>query len=613
MRQLFPPIEMKVEPLELYQGEWLRDAFERAGERFIPSNVILDKTITGIGATSMELESGRDSIILEPTVPVIEMKVRNNPFLAVYEGCKWENVKSYLSDDNMKPKKLLSTPESFWKIKKACQELGRDMYGSFFCLFDECEKLTQDIDYREKIAKPMQDFFQFSGKAFVSATPLEVSDPCFAGFRKIKIVPQYGYKEELRLITTNRYYDDVKNYLLGDLKDSPRIFLFLNTTNGIEKLVEYLGIKKESKIFCSAKSVEKLKKRGFRDVESLYQEPLKKYNFFTCRFYSAFDINLDEMPDVVLLTDLYEAAHTMIDPYTEAVQVQGRFRKRFENGKRFQSLTHIANTRALEIKTEEQLDAELETSQKIYQHLLAEYDKEEDKHKRQVIKRNMERINFAEYTNMDDKGNVEIDYFSIDNLYNGELVKSYYNDAQSLKAAYEGCGYFNVAHENHWYIGGDGDRYELKRKGLPFEKRCKIVLRILEQNPNGLKEEVRDFFLETSDFQLICDVYFEIGMDIFEKKKYQRAELMKELDKCRNEKKRFCLELLDLIHEEFKLGEVYTMDEIQEKLQGFYDRFGITVKVKKNTVEDYYEVSPSYYKPPYTYRLNAIKEIKAGE
>ena len=319
------------------------------------------------------------------------------------------------------------------------------------------------------------------------------------------------------------------------------------------------------------------------------------------------------MPDVVLLTDLYEAPHTMIDPYTEAVQVQGRFRKRFENGKRFKSLTHIANTRALEIKTEGQLDAELETSQKIYQHLLAEYDKEEDKHKRQVIKRNMERINFAEYTNMDDRGNVEIDYFSIDNLYNGELVKSYYRDAQSLRAAYEGCGYFNVAHENHWYIGGDGDRYELKRKGLSFEKRCKIVLRILEQNPNGLKEEVHNFFLETSDFQLICDVYFEIGMDIFEKKKYQRAELMKELDKCRNEKKRFCLELLDLIHKEFELGEVYTMDEIQEKLQGFYDRFGITVKVKKNTVEDYYEVSPSYYKPPYTYRLNAIKEIKAGE
>lgn len=137
MRQLFPPIEMEVEPLELHQGEWLRDAFERAGERFIPSNVILDKTITGIGATSMELESGRDSIILEPTVPVIEMKARNNPFLAVYEGCKWENVKSYLSNNGISPKKLLSTPESFWKIKKACQELGRDMYGSFFCLFDE--------------------------------------------------------------------------------------------------------------------------------------------------------------------------------------------------------------------------------------------------------------------------------------------------------------------------------------------------------------------------------------------------------------------------------------------------------------------------------------------
>ena len=37
----------------------------------IPSNVILYKTLTGIGATYSEIKAQRHSIIIEPNVPVI--------------------------------------------------------------------------------------------------------------------------------------------------------------------------------------------------------------------------------------------------------------------------------------------------------------------------------------------------------------------------------------------------------------------------------------------------------------------------------------------------------------------------------------------------------------
>ena len=609
MRKMFAPLELETKSLNLDAGKWLKDAFQDIEENFMPSNIILDKTITGIGATSMELDSERDSIIIEPTVPVIQGKVRNNPFLAVYQDCGVNDIKSYLSNAQIRYKKLLSTPEGFWKIKKACKELNIDLYGRFFCLFDECEKLTQDTDYRKKITKPVKDFFSFQCKAFVSATPLKVSDPRFAGFKKIKVAPQFDYKEDLKLITTNRYYDDVKKYLLEDLKDSPMVFLFLNTTDGINKLIDELGIREQSKIFCSAQSVDKLKKRGFKDVESMYQEPLKKYNFFTCRFYSAFDIKLEQMPDVVLLTDLYEASHSIIDPFTEAIQIQGRFRNKFEGGKRFKSLTHITNTRLLDTKPEDEIDAELEVFQNNYQHLQADYDREEDAQKKKAIQKDMERINFAEFTNKDDDGNLEMDYFSIDNLYNEELVKSYYQNADTLKAAYENCGYFNVSHEKRFYFWGDNVKHKLKQNGMTFQKRCEIVLEILQRNPDGIDAHVLELFHEIADFKLIYDVWHEIGLEIFEKKKYQRAELEKELDKCKNEKKRFCPELLELIHNEFVLRQAYEMEELQKTLQDFYDRFGIKGKVKKNTVEDYYEVSPSYNKKPYTYRLNAIKQI----
>ena len=56
----------------------------------IPSNVILYKTLTGIGATYSEIKAQRHSIIIEPNVPVIigkcnSDKHKNDNLLGVYE------------------------------------------------------------------------------------------------------------------------------------------------------------------------------------------------------------------------------------------------------------------------------------------------------------------------------------------------------------------------------------------------------------------------------------------------------------------------------------------------------------------------------------------------
>ena len=39
--------------------------------------------------------------------------------------------------------------------------------------------------------------------------------------------------------------------------------------------------------------------------------PFAKYNFFTCRFYSAIDIMLSIKADILLLTNLKEAYYTI--------------------------------------------------------------------------------------------------------------------------------------------------------------------------------------------------------------------------------------------------------------------------------------------------------------
>ena len=61
---------MQTEEIKIHNGEWLTDALKRQGYENIPSNVILDKTLTGLGATHTELHSNRNSIIIEPMFPL---------------------------------------------------------------------------------------------------------------------------------------------------------------------------------------------------------------------------------------------------------------------------------------------------------------------------------------------------------------------------------------------------------------------------------------------------------------------------------------------------------------------------------------------------------------
>jgi hypothetical protein len=178
-------IHLETKYLKIDEGKYLSDAYYEDGTIFnlIPTNCIFDKTLPGLGATYSEIEieanrksnkkSTRNSIIIEPNIPVIVGKVSNNKdLLGVYEGCKDLKIKNYLLNPKIVHKKILCTPEGYMRVKRIALYNEIDLYKDYFCLYDECEKITQDIDYRDQISLPMNDFFLFENKAFVSATPL---------------------------------------------------------------------------------------------------------------------------------------------------------------------------------------------------------------------------------------------------------------------------------------------------------------------------------------------------------------------------------------------------------------------------------------------------------
>ena len=110
----------------LKQGQHLRNVMRK-----IPNNCILSKRIPGCGATTLELKSNRNSIIVVPNVPVIQSKVKKKPYpMGVYEDVTISDVATYLNENSRY--KIMTTPESFGKIKVACEKCGINIYSDWF-------------------------------------------------------------------------------------------------------------------------------------------------------------------------------------------------------------------------------------------------------------------------------------------------------------------------------------------------------------------------------------------------------------------------------------------------------------------------------------------------
>jgi hypothetical protein len=513
-------------------------------------------------------------------------------------------------------KKIITTPESFHKIRKAAVELNIDIFKTFFCLFDECEKITQDIDYRRKISQPIYDFFKFEQKAFVSATPLPMSHPEFVkqDFQMININPNFNYKKDLTLIVTNSYYKRLR-IVLDNLRDSKHICIFFNVTDGITDLINNLGID-DYKIFCSEDSVNKLNKRGIFQAYSNIDYPLAKYNFFTCRFYSALDIRLGKhKPDIVMLTDLRTANWTIIDPFTEAIQIQGRFRKKGNDDITYNSLTHISTVNPdFSTYSEDEVNDRVRQFIANYNMLKGAYDNESDEIRKKAILEDIKKLKYQDL--IDERG--EVNPFSVDNLRNEQRVRGYYKSAEALYQAYLDTGFFNVTFHNDPECVGDDDLERLNNTKHQIERRkelLQIIINIEKWFDDGKithdeKEQHLNIFRQHAEDSYILSAYEKIGKDAIVNAKYKKSLIdrkVREYDKAQARKLRFSENVLNDIFREFQTGVYLPKKEIQHRLHIIFQEKGVQYKVTQDTIRDYYDVTESNSKKQPSYRLNLFK------
>lgn len=583
---------MNIKRIKISKGQHLSDVY------CIEPNTILCKTLTGLGATYSEIKAKRHSIIIEPNQPAIVGKYnakvhKKDNLCKAMEGVTADQIADYLVETLNKGKyiKILSTPESFYKVKQAFDEVEENPYVTCFMLMDECQKFIQDNDYREDITLPIEDFFMFDEKAMVSATPILPSDPRFKeqGFSIVEIVPDYECRKEITIIPTNNVVEALKVTIpqIQQNQAEPRsICFFVNSTDMILQFMNILGIASQSAVFCSSKSVDKLKRNGFKNAYEHWDAKRKMpYMFFTSRFYTALDIELDEKPDIVFVTEPYFSEYTVIDPNTDVVQAIGRFR----NGT--SSHTHVVTTNSgFPIRTKEGIMEYVNASEIAYNTILTLYWNNTSVEYKSAYKA---ALDILPYNKLSKEG--KRDYFATDNYIDTELVKSAYNNINSLTERYRSNKLLSINILTPLkYPISYGDRLKLGRKGQTTKEVRKRIVGMLD----NLKES-EDIQLVQSHIEelrkvdaFIVEAYETVGKEIIELNGYSYKKIKEAMILHNYRTKTTGVEFIQLLKNSFKVGSKYQLNYIKNELNRLYKLVGIVPKqaVTAQTIKEFFNV-----------------------
>ena len=557
--------------ITLKEGQYLSDVMNE-----IPSNCILSKRIPGCGATTLELDTNRSSIIVVPNVPVIVSKCNKYPnLLGVYEGVSQSQIIEYLT--NNPTRKIMTTPESFGKVKAACEKCNINIYTEFFLLEDECHQIIKDVDYRPDIVMPMNDFFLFNRKALVSATPIGFSDPRFEEnhFEIIEITADYDYRQDITVTHTYNIAKAVGQYLESH---NETVCFFVNSVVEIYSIMNQFSLLENSAVYCAPKSRSKLKNEyGFTNAHTEWSaDTMKKYNFFTGRFFTAFDLELDYNPDLVMITDPYNAEYTMLDVDTDCIQICGRFR----NG--INSATHIYRVNPeIVVKSREQMEWEISAHEFAYQTIQTLYNSAENKESRFAFGAVLETLPFRKYQYPDFTKN----WFAIDNDINEVLVQNQYQS--DITEWYTDCHFFNPTFTKCEYNENDEKMKIVSKCRSAKEKRRKMV-QLLSEIEEPRSEYALDFMNDMRKVDpFIVDAYEVLGKERIEELKYNQKKMNEEMILTQRKGNK----VVRLIKNYFLIGCRYSNEAIVEELTRIFDLLHIHPEkaITPKMINDYFQ------------------------
>ncbi|MFD0751265.1 hypothetical protein ACFQZS_14030 [Mucilaginibacter calamicampi] len=556
----------------------------------IPAYTILYKTITGIGATFGEIKANRHSIIVLPHISIVKSKQEQHKLkddtFAVYHKVSIKQVLEYLVRAGAY-KKFLTTPKGLDKILKALKVSGHDLReNDFFLLIDEQHKYIQDATYRADMVNVMERFFTFKSKAMISATPIPPSDPRFEmqGFEHVLVRPTDDYKRPIKLVHTDSIANSVKEYI--DSSTAKHICVFYNTVDGIVGLIDELNVENYM-IFCSELSTVMLKVLSDHNV-SHDLRPLSKINFFTSSFFNGLDVyDIDNDVDVLLISDVGFRTHTELDPYTDVLQIIGRFRKKYKRAVHFNNCKSV--TRPL---TEEEVKDNIAKSKAVYEAI--SILKNSYVHGDLDIIYDQALNAIRPYSNfIDERGN--FNHFLLDNYLDDCRISRYYTDVSSLKKAYLDTNLYHFEEDREPYKRSERIKMAkdtLKYRATNIELIADKLLELEDFKSSDAYEEQRDEILEM--FPITFDGYERLGYDRLVELEFEKKEIVKALLKDKVDVNMIAYPVIECVNLTFFPNQTYSVAEIKIKLQEIYDEYKVPAVAKGTDILFYFHADENF-------------------
>lgn len=262
---------------------------------------LIKKNRTGIGATTLELNSPRNSIIVVPTRALaygkaISSKIEgeSDKYRVLYVGGNITGfvvpeISDYLMDSSIRYKKFIVVADS---LPRLLHIIGEEHYKDYFLMIDEIDSYQYDCSYRPNMENVMDYYFQFpvSHRCLVSATIGEFSNKNIIEEPVINVQFDNSQSRNINLIHTDNAEIRLKKLIeeIATANPDDKILIAYNSVKGCATIINSLNdnLKSECAILCSSKNEE---------ITEYYSDIVedrlpKRITFMTCTYFVGVDI-----------------------------------------------------------------------------------------------------------------------------------------------------------------------------------------------------------------------------------------------------------------------------------------------------------------------------------
>lgn len=414
----------------------------------------IDKTVCGVGLSSVALENEENTIIAVPSVELIKNKIVQYPnsrsskiVLGVYGGIDSDTIKNYVQDTKS-PLKIMVTYDSLYKVEHLIDKYNCKL------VIDESNKLLSSSTLKSTSKKEGIDVitkvFNIAQKykdrtSFVSATPTpleylpkwisKIPHTKLEWSNTIKATPllmkrQFPTKS---LITEIILPLEEYNQVTVGTSTFSKVIVFINSIKNILRVCKECKLKVDDVGVIAGSSIKNdvaLKK--YNRLKSPTNLP--KYTFVTSSGFEGIDLVDDEAMSVVVSSTT--KSYQMIDIMTDLKQAISR--QRSKSNPNYASYVYIYNQSIFE-KSEEELLELLQYNYEKIQELIIMWKDAVDRNMNKGGKALETIEDFKIYTNYDEVNNTRT---MNTNLFNADkyfilITRNQYTNGFDIKGNFE--------------------------------------------------------------------------------------------------------------------------------------------------------------------------------